>query len=41
MMNESGNRGDDIRALWLCEVQPYELLHPNVEAPRLYVCQLY
>ncbi|KAF8800373.1 hypothetical protein BYT27DRAFT_7117820 [Phlegmacium glaucopus] len=29
MMNASGNRGDDIRALRLCEMQPYEFLHPN------------
>jgi len=33
MMNASGNRGDDIRALRLCEMQSYELLHPNGEAP--------
>jgi hypothetical protein len=31
MMNASGNRGDDIRALRLCEMQPYEFLHPNGE----------
>jgi hypothetical protein len=31
MMNASGNRGDDIRALRLCEMQPYRLLHPNGE----------
>ena len=30
-MNASGNRGDDIRALRLCEMQPYEFLHPNGE----------
>ncbi|KAF5370507.1 hypothetical protein D9615_010341 [Tricholomella constricta] len=29
MMNASGNRGDDIRALRLCEMQPYTFLHPN------------
>ena len=33
MMNASGNQGDDIRALRLCEMQSYELLHPNGEAP--------
>jgi len=32
-MNASGNRGDDIRALRLCEMQRYELLHPNGETP--------
>lgn len=31
MMNASGNRGDDIRALRLCEMQPYTMLHPNAE----------
>ncbi|KDR69528.1 hypothetical protein GALMADRAFT_230698 [Galerina marginata CBS 339.88] len=31
MMNASGNRGDDIRALRLCEMQPYQFLHPNGE----------
>jgi len=31
MMNASGNRGDDIRALHLCEMQPYQFLHPNNE----------
>ncbi|KAG6848859.1 hypothetical protein H0H93_013373 [Arthromyces matolae] len=31
MMNASGNRGDDIRALRLCEMQPYTFLHPNGE----------
>ncbi|KIK06290.1 hypothetical protein K443DRAFT_3320 [Laccaria amethystina LaAM-08-1] len=30
-MNASGNRGDDIRALRLCEMQPYQFLHPNGE----------
>lgn len=25
----SGNRGDDFRALKLCETQPYTWLHPN------------
>jgi len=29
MMNVSGNCGDDIRALQLCEMQPYQFLHPN------------
>ena len=32
-MNASGNRGDDICALRLCEMQQYELLHPNGESP--------
>jgi hypothetical protein len=32
-MNASGNRGDDIRALRLCEMQPYTFLHPNKETP--------
>ncbi|KDR71016.1 hypothetical protein GALMADRAFT_214050 [Galerina marginata CBS 339.88] len=31
MMNASGNRGDDIRALRLCEMQPWTFLHPNNE----------
>ena len=31
MMNASGNRGDDIRALCLCEMQLYKSLHPNGE----------
>ena len=30
-MNASGNRGDDIWALWLCEMQLYQFLHPNSE----------
>lgn len=29
--NASGNRGDDFRALKLCELQPYTFLHPNGE----------
>ncbi|KAJ7232353.1 hypothetical protein C8J57DRAFT_1383741 [Mycena rebaudengoi] len=29
--NASGNRGDDFRALKLCEMQPYVFLHPNKE----------
>jgi hypothetical protein len=29
--NASGNRGDDFRALKLCEMQPYTWLHPNKE----------
>ncbi|KAG6848797.1 hypothetical protein H0H93_013955 [Arthromyces matolae] len=29
MMNSSGNRGDDIRSLRLCEMQPYTFLHPD------------
>ncbi|KII86607.1 hypothetical protein PLICRDRAFT_113764, partial [Plicaturopsis crispa FD-325 SS-3] len=29
MMNASGNRGDDVRSLRLCEMQPYTFLHPN------------
>ncbi|KAJ7290789.1 hypothetical protein C8J57DRAFT_1612073 [Mycena rebaudengoi] len=29
--NASGNRGDDFRALKLCEMQPYMFLHPNKE----------
>ncbi|KAF8055687.1 hypothetical protein FPV67DRAFT_1741394 [Lyophyllum atratum] len=31
MMGASRNRGDDIRALRLCEMQPYVFLHPNGE----------
>lgn len=31
LMNASGNRGDDIRALRLCEMQLYFFLHPNNE----------
>ncbi|CAA7260308.1 unnamed protein product [Cyclocybe aegerita] len=32
MMNASGNRGDDVRALRLCEMQPYlDFVHPNGE----------
>ncbi|EDR04062.1 uncharacterized protein LACBIDRAFT_330862 [Laccaria bicolor S238N-H82] len=31
MMNASGNHRDDIRALRLCEMQPYQFLHPNGE----------
>jgi hypothetical protein len=31
--NASGNRGDDLRALKLCELQPYIFLHPNKETP--------
>lgn len=27
--NGTGNRGDDFRALRLCELQPYEMNHPN------------
>jgi hypothetical protein len=27
----TGNRGDDFRALKLCDMQPYKLLHPNLE----------
>ncbi|KAI1788271.1 hypothetical protein LXA43DRAFT_1097500 [Ganoderma leucocontextum] len=29
LCSASGNRGDDIRALKLCEIQPYVLSHPN------------
>jgi hypothetical protein len=29
--NASGNRGDDLRALKLSELQPYMFLHPNME----------
>lgn len=29
--NASGNRGDDLRALKQCDLQPYKLLHPNME----------
>jgi hypothetical protein len=29
----SGNRGDDFRALKLCELQPYTFLHPNGRTP--------
>lgn len=29
--NAIGNRGDDFRSLKLCDMQPYELLHPNLE----------
>lgn len=28
-MHASGNRGDDIRALRLCEMQLYTFLHPD------------
>ena len=28
-MNASGKCRDDIQALHLCEMQPYEFLHPN------------
>ncbi|KAH9939892.1 hypothetical protein B0H21DRAFT_812429 [Amylocystis lapponica] len=31
LQNGSGNRGDDVRALKLCEMQPYTWLHPNGE----------
>ncbi|KAL1726637.1 hypothetical protein EV714DRAFT_276343 [Schizophyllum commune] len=31
LQNASGNRGDDLRALKLCELQPYTWLHPNKE----------
>jgi hypothetical protein len=29
--NATGNRRDDFRALKLCDMQPYKLLHPNLE----------
>ncbi|KIM75214.1 hypothetical protein PILCRDRAFT_49321, partial [Piloderma croceum F 1598] len=29
--NASGNRGDDLRALKQCDLQPYKILHPNME----------
>ena len=29
LCSASGKRGDDIRALKLCELQPYTLHHPN------------
>ena len=29
--NATGNRGDDFRSLKLRDMQPYELLHPNLE----------
>lgn len=29
--NATGNRGDDIRALKLCELQPHEWLHPDTQ----------
>ncbi|KAH9832021.1 uncharacterized protein C8Q71DRAFT_840905 [Rhodofomes roseus] len=29
LQNGSGNRGDDVRALKLCELQPYQMKHPN------------
>ena len=29
--NASGNRGDDLRSLKQCDLQPYKLLHPNME----------
>lgn len=29
LCSASGKRGDDIRALKLCELQPYVLVHPN------------
>lgn len=25
----TGNRGDDLRSLRLCEMQPYDMPHPN------------
>lgn len=31
LQNGSGNRGDDLRALKLAELQPTMLLHPNKE----------
>ena len=39
--NASGNRGDDFRALKLCELQPYTFLHPNGETgiPAILGCQ--
>lgn len=27
--NSTGNRGDDVRALRLCELQPHTMNHPN------------
>jgi hypothetical protein len=29
--NAPGNRGDDLQALKLAELQPYNMLHPNKE----------
>ena len=29
--NASGNRSDDLRALKQCDLQPYKILHPNME----------
>lgn len=29
--NATGNRGDDLRALRLAELQPFEMLHPDKE----------
>jgi hypothetical protein len=29
--NASGNHGDDLCALKQCDLQPYKLLHPNME----------
>ena len=31
--NATGNRGDDIRALKLAEMQPYEMMHPKRKTP--------
>jgi hypothetical protein len=33
VQHASGNRGDDLRALKLCELQPWTWLHPNHETP--------
>ena len=29
LQNAYGNRGDDVQALKLCELQPYQMKHPN------------
>jgi hypothetical protein len=33
VQNATGNRGDDVRALKISELQPYEMLHPNNVTP--------
>lgn len=33
LMNAAGCRGDDLRALKLCELQPHEMVHPTQQTP--------
>jgi hypothetical protein len=33
VQNATGNRGDDVRALKISELQPYEMLRPNNVTP--------